>query len=65
MHATASGIDMFMYEEFVNSDVILTSEKGLVGGHLADTAFGLLLALTRRIKMAIQLGADGWSMENR
>jgi phosphoglycerate dehydrogenase-like enzyme len=65
VHATASGIDMFMYEEFVNSDVVLTSEKGLVGGHLADTAFGLLLALTRRIKMAIQLGADGWSMENR
>ncbi len=65
VHATASGVDMFMYDEFVGSDVVLTGEKGLVGGHLADTAFGLLLALTRRIKMAIQLGADGWSQENR
>lgn len=65
VHATASGVDMFMYPDFVNGDVVLTGEKGLVGGHLADTAFGLLLALTRRIKMAIQLGPDGWTMENR
>jgi len=65
VHATASGVDMFMYDDFVNSDVVLTGEKGLVGGHLADTAFGLLLALTRRIKMAIQLGPEGWIQENR
>ncbi|MEM7094253.1 MAG: D-2-hydroxyacid dehydrogenase [Actinomycetota bacterium] len=65
VHATASGVDMFMYDEFLASDIVLTGEKGLVGGHLADTAFGLLLALTRRIKMAIQLGPDGWSSENR
>ena len=64
-HATASGVDMFMFDEFVNSDVILTGEKGLVGGHLADTAFGLLLALTRKIKKAIELGPQGWSQENR
>jgi phosphoglycerate dehydrogenase-like enzyme len=56
---------MFMYEEFVESNVVLTGEKGLVGGHLADTAFGLLLALTRRIKTAIELGPDGWTLENR
>ena len=65
VHATASGVDMFMYDEFVESDVVLTGEKGLVGGHLADTAFGLLLALTRRIKTAIELGPDGWTLENR
>lgn len=65
VHATASGVDMFMYEEFVESAVVLTGEKGLVGGHLADTAFGLLLALTRRIKTAIELGPEGWTLENR
>lgn len=65
VHATASGVDMFMYPEFVNSDVVLTGEKGLVGGHLADHAFGLLLALTRRIAMATKLGPVGWSNENR
>ena len=65
VHATASGVDMFMYPEFVNSDIVLTGEKGLVGGHLADHGFGLLLALTRRIAMAVQLGPDGWDMANR
>ena len=65
VHATASGVDMFMYDEFKSSDVVLTGEKGLVGGHLADTAFGLLLALTRRIATAVKLGPDGWTMENR
>lgn len=65
VHATASGVDMFMFDEFVNGDVVLTGEKGLVGGHLADTAFGLLLGLTRRIATAVKLGADGWTQENR
>ncbi|MEM7091438.1 MAG: D-2-hydroxyacid dehydrogenase [Actinomycetota bacterium] len=61
IHATASGVDMFMFDEFINSDVVLTGEKGLVGGHLADTGFGLLLALTRQIHTAIKLGPDAWN----
>jgi phosphoglycerate dehydrogenase-like enzyme len=61
VHATASGVDMFMFDDFVNSDVVLTGEKGLVGGHLADTGFGLLLALTRQIHTAIKLGPDAWN----
>ncbi len=60
VHATASGVDMFMFDEFVRSDVVLTGEKGLVGGHLADTGMGLLLALTRQIHRAIKLGPDAW-----
>src|SRR5207249_1801966 len=60
VHATASGVDGFMYPAFRDSDVLLTGEKGLVGGHLADTGFGLLLALTRYIAAAIRLGPDGW-----
>ena len=62
VHATASGVDGFMYPEFRDSDVLLTGEKGLVGGHLADTGFGLLLAITRRIATAIRLGAAGWDV---
>ena len=27
VHATASGVDMFMYEEFIQSDVTLTGER--------------------------------------
>lgn len=61
VHAISSGVDMFLYPEFVEGDVILTSEKGLVGEHLADTGFGLLLALTRKIKAALAYGPDSWN----
>jgi len=60
VHAIASGVDSLMFPDFVESDVILTGEKGLVGGHLADTGWGLLLALTRQIHTAIKLGPDAW-----
>lgn len=61
VHATASGVDMFMFDDFIASDVVLTGEKGLVGGHLADTGMGLLLALTRQIHTAIKLGPEAWA----
>ena len=60
VHAIASGVDMFLYPEFVTSSVILTGEKGLVGEHLADHGFGLLLALTRKILAAQALGPEAW-----
>jgi phosphoglycerate dehydrogenase-like enzyme len=61
VHCIASGMDMFLYPSMVKSDVVLTGEKGLVGGHLADTGFGLLLALTRQIATALCLGPEGWN----
>lgn len=61
LHGTASGVDSFLFPAFRDGDVVLTGEKGLVGGHLADTGFGLLLALTRQIHTAIKLGPDGWA----
>jgi phosphoglycerate dehydrogenase-like enzyme len=59
-HAIASSLDMFLYPATRDFHVVLTGEKGLVGGHLADTRFGLLLALTRQIATAIRLGSDSW-----
>jgi phosphoglycerate dehydrogenase-like enzyme len=61
VHAIASGVDMFLYPAMKNSQVVLTGEKGLVGGHLADTGFGLLLALTRQIATSIRLGPETWN----
>ena len=60
VHTTASGADGFLFPSFLESEVVLTGEKGLVGGHLADHALALLLAVTRRIAKATQLGADAW-----
>lgn len=54
MQSLSSGVDMYLFPAFVESDIILTSEKGLVGPHLADHAFGLLLALTRSIGWAVR-----------
>ena len=65
VHATASGIDGFMYPEFRDSDVLLTGEKGLVGGHLADHGFGLLLAITRRIASRSAWDRRGGTSERR
>ena len=61
VHAIASGVDAFLYPEFVNSPIPLTSEKGLVGQHLADHGFGLLLMLTRQLATALRYGADSWN----
>ncbi|MFQ5382310.1 MAG: D-2-hydroxyacid dehydrogenase, partial [Dehalococcoidia bacterium] len=61
VHAIAAGVDMYLYPEFVASDIVLTCEKGLVGEHLADHAFGLLLMLTRQLAAACRLGAEGWN----
>jgi phosphoglycerate dehydrogenase-like enzyme len=60
LHAISSGVDMFMFDDFIDSEVVLTGEKGLVGGHLADTGFGLLLSLTRQIHPAIAFGSSAW-----
>ena len=61
VHAIASGVDAFLYPEFTSSNIVLTSEKGLVGEHLADHAFGLLLMLTRQLATALKLGPDAWN----
>ena len=61
VQSISSGIDSFLFPAFQNSDVILTSEKGLVGEHLADHAFGLLLMLTRQLKTALLHGPDAWN----
>ena len=61
VHAISSGVDSFLYDEFKASNVVLTSEKGLVGEHLADHAFGLLLMLTRQLATALKFGPDGWN----
>jgi len=60
VQSISSGVDAFMYREFVESSVTLTSEKGLVGEHLADHGFGLLLMLTRQLAAARDLGAQAW-----
>jgi phosphoglycerate dehydrogenase-like enzyme len=48
-----AGVDAQLFPEFIASPIVLTSEKGLVGTHLAEHAFAHLLALTRGLNTAI------------
>jgi phosphoglycerate dehydrogenase-like enzyme len=60
VHAVVSGIDVMLFPELVASEVVVTGEKALVGEHLADHAFALLLALTRQLKRAILEAPNSW-----
>jgi phosphoglycerate dehydrogenase-like enzyme len=60
VHASTAGADAYLFDAFKESDVLLSGDKGLVGSHLAETAFGLLLAITRRIDHALLAGAESW-----
>ena len=51
---TGAGVDSSLFPAFVESDILLTSEKGYVGNHLADHAMALLLSLARGIAWAIR-----------
>src|SRR5438477_1557104 len=53
-HALGAGVDSILSPELVESDVILASEKGEVGIHLAEHAFALLLGLTRGLHTALR-----------
>jgi phosphoglycerate dehydrogenase-like enzyme len=53
-HSIGAGVDAILTPELVASDVVLASEKGEVGIHLAEHAFALLLALTRGIHTALR-----------
>ncbi|MFQ5880210.1 MAG: D-2-hydroxyacid dehydrogenase [Dehalococcoidia bacterium] len=65
VQAISAGVDVMLFPEMVKSEVILTSEKGLVGEHLADHAFGLLLAIARQIHSAIREGPHSWQLQVR
>ncbi len=53
-HSIGAGVDAILNQELVESDVVLASEKGDVGIHLAEHAFALLLGLTRGIHTAVR-----------
>ena len=60
VQSIGSGIDDLLFDDFVESDITLTSAKGTVGTHLADHAWALILALTRGVHTALR--AKTWSV---
>jgi len=69
-----AGVDGLLFPAFVNSDIVLTSEKGHVGPHLAEQAFALLLAITRGVGRSVRertwenkasIRAECWELTGR
>lgn len=60
VHSITSGADSYLFPEMVRSEVLLTGDKGLVGTHLADHTFALLLSLTRRLAAAVKDAPNSW-----
>ena len=59
----SAGVNGILYPEFVESEVVLTSAKGIVGVHLAEHAMALLLCLTRAIMHAVR--RPNWDVKVR
>jgi D-2-hydroxyacid dehydrogenase (NADP+) len=49
VHCPYAGVDRALFPEFVRSDVILTSSKGLHKHQMTEHLFGLMLMLTRKL----------------
>lgn len=60
VHAITAGADAYLFHAMIESDVALTGDKGLVGSHLAEHTFALLLAISRRLARAVLDGPASW-----
>ena len=60
VHAITAGADAYLFREMRDSEVQLSGDKGLVGSHLAEHTFALLLSITRRLADAIVDGPASW-----
>ena len=49
----SAGVETYLFPEFINSNVMLTNCKIMMGPEIADHAFALLLALTRDLHQII------------
>lgn len=65
IHSATSGLDRFLHPEMLESDVLLSGERGLVGEHLADHAFALLLSISRQVAAAVRMGPGIWERDAR
>ena len=61
MQLAQAGADQYFTDKLRAMPFDLTSDKGLVGNQLAEQAFALLLALTRRVGQAVIDGPESWS----
>jgi D-2-hydroxyacid dehydrogenase (NADP+) len=54
LHIGYAGVDMILYPEIVNSDIIVTCSKGIHQFHMTEFLFGMILTLTRKIDKILE-----------
>ena len=62
---TSAGVKPYLHPEIVNSDAVMTNAKTLSSSAIADHAFSMLLAFTRKINHFIKVQPqEGWERKN-
>ena len=54
VHTWGAGPEGFLFPEFIRSDIVLTTGRGIAGPHVAEQAMALLLGLTRGVSRALR-----------
>ncbi|PKB65104.1 MAG: hypothetical protein BZY82_09660 [SAR202 cluster bacterium Io17-Chloro-G3] len=54
LQTSIAGADFLLFEEFAQSPIPLVTAKGIVGTHLAEQAWALILGLTRGVGLAVR-----------
>ncbi len=49
-----AGVELYLYPEVVNSEIVVTNYRGVAAPGIADHALGMLLALTRKLTYFIE-----------
>ena len=61
----SAGVKPYLHPELVNSDAVMTNAKTLSSAAIADHAFSMLLAFTRKINYFIKVQPkEGWERKN-
>ncbi len=62
---TSAGVKPYLYPELVNSDIVMTNAQIMSSDAIADHAFAMLLALTRRLHIFMPArGEENWDRSN-
>ncbi len=50
----SAGIDNFLYEDVINSPVVMTNARGIQAVQIGELAFSMMLAFTKRLPQSLQ-----------
>lgn len=65
VHSPAAGVGRLLFPAMVESPVVLTNSRGMNAGAVAEHTFGMLLALVRRLPVAVRAQQDGrWAQDD-